>query len=144
MLSTAEGTVQIVSAGIAGMSEKPNSTMTTASDARLQIVIVFHGFVERVLMLLNERDGAILSMPIGTKRETFRQRDDKNARFSVMIRMLLDISSSYPLEADASRGRMRIFYARSRMICDERLRSPHLFSATQSFMLSRSLQIYAT
>jgi hypothetical protein len=126
VLSTAEGTVQIFSPRIAGMSEKTNSAVPTEHEQ----IGIFHGLAERLLILLNERDGAILSMPIGTKREAFRQRDDKHARFSVMMQTVFDISSSYPLEADASRWRTRNFYARSQMIRDERLRSLHLLRAT--------------
>jgi hypothetical protein len=107
--STAKGTEKIPPTGITRMSEKPYSAVPTASQATLQLPITLHGLVERLLILLSERDNAILSMPIGTKRETFRQSDDKNARFSVMIRMLLNISSSYTLEAEASRGRTGSF-----------------------------------
>jgi hypothetical protein len=93
---------EILSSGIAGMSEKTNSAVPAASEAVLQIDIVLDQLVERVLILLNERNDTILPMPIGTNRETFRQGDDKNARYSVMMGMDLDISSSYTLEANAS------------------------------------------
>jgi hypothetical protein len=158
MQSTAEGTVQILSAGIAGMSEKPNSAVPTEHEAGQQIGIldglverllmqigILDGLVECLLILLNELAGAILSMPIGTKRETFRQSDNKNARFSVKMRMLLNISSSYPLEADASRWRMRIFYARRCVEPDDSCQMPTIAKpslSTQSLMLTRTLRIH--
>lgn len=107
--STAKGTAQILSTRVAGMSQKPNSAVATAREATLQIVIILHRLVERQLILPNERKNVIVSMPIGTKLETFRQPDDKNTRFSVTMRLDLVIPSSYRLEAHASSGKTRFF-----------------------------------
>jgi hypothetical protein len=63
------------------------------------------------LILLNKRFGAIVLVPILAKRKNFRDGYGKKARFSVMIRIGLNTSSSYPVDAKASRGRARIFYA---------------------------------
>jgi hypothetical protein len=110
VLSTTEGTMEILSLGVAPMSEKANPAMPTAGGAEPLGKELQDG-VDGVLILLNERDRAILLMPIRAKRETFRQGDNKKARFSVRISNGMSISSSYPLEVNTSRSGTRIFYA---------------------------------
>jgi hypothetical protein len=110
VLSTTEGTVEIIAPRVVSMSEKANPAMPTAGRAE-PLGKQRQDRVDGLLILLNERNGAILPMPIGAKRETFRQRDHKNARFSVRISNGMSISSSYPLEVNPSRCGTRIFYA---------------------------------
>jgi len=69
-----------------------------------------HG-IQRLLILANKRTGAVVLVPIVAKRKKFRDRDYKNAKFSVKISNVLGMSSSYTLDAKASRCAARIFYA---------------------------------
>jgi len=63
------------------------------------------------LILTNKRTGAVVLMPTLAKRENFRDGYGKIARFSVKMLSGLSMSSSYSLDAKASRYRARIFYA---------------------------------
>jgi hypothetical protein len=65
--------------------------------------------VQSHLILTNKRISAVVLVPIARKGENLLQRYDKNSRFSVMMRRLLT-TSSYSLDAKASRGGARIFY----------------------------------
>jgi len=53
----------------------------------------------------------MILVPIRPKREKLLDADDKKARFSVKIWIVLHTPSSYLLDAKASRGRTRIFFA---------------------------------
>jgi hypothetical protein len=75
-------------------------------------------------------------VPIREKRENFLQREDKKARLSATMAIVLCTSSSYRLDAKASRGRARFFVARRARIRDgdphhpfhdHRLVSCHMF-----------------
>ena len=66
--------------------------------------------IQRELILTNKRTSAIVLMPIRAKRKEFPDGYDKNARFSVRMLILLCMSSSYSLDANASRGRAGIFF----------------------------------
>jgi hypothetical protein len=63
------------------------------------------------LILLNKRTSAVVLVPILAKREEFRDGYHKTERFSVKMPNVMCISSSYSLDANASRGRARIFSA---------------------------------
>jgi hypothetical protein len=73
-------------------------------------MIAQHG-IQRPLILTNQRTGAAVLMPIPVRRKEFADGYDKNARFSVRIRIVFCMSPSYSLDALASRGRAGIFDA---------------------------------
>jgi hypothetical protein len=74
-----------------------------------QIRTIAQDGIERDLILTNKRTSAIVLVPIRVKRENLAGGYDKNARFSVTMLILLCMSSSYSLDANASRCRARIF-----------------------------------
>ena len=127
VLPAAERTTQVPSAGVAGMCEKADSAVRTAGDATAKLAVGPQDRVQCGLILPDQRPGAIVLMPIRAKREELLDGDDKKARLSVIISMLLDTPSSYLFDANASRGRARFFCARwTRM----RTNRPHNRSAT--------------
>jgi hypothetical protein len=85
--------------------------MAAADRTACQIGIVAQDGAERELILTNKRAGAVVLMPIRAKRKEFPDGYDKNARFSVKMLSVIDTPSSYSLDANASRGRARIFCA---------------------------------
>ena len=111
VLAAAERTTQVYTAGIPGMGEKANSAVTAASDATLPFRKGCEGGIQRKQVLLNQRPGAIVLMPIRPKGEELPDRDNKKAKFSATIPMFLRTPSSYLTEANASRGRARFFCA---------------------------------
>jgi hypothetical protein len=64
------------------------------------------------LIPLDERFSAVVLMPILTKAKNFREGYQKSARFSVIIESSCSMSPSYPIDANASRGRAGIFFCR--------------------------------
>jgi hypothetical protein len=111
MLSTAEWAAEILAARVAGMSEKPNPAMATVRDTAAQMKMFRQDRVQSHLILLNKWFSAIVLMPIHPKSENFRDGYGKSDRFSVMILNASFTTSSYPIDAKASRGRARSFYA---------------------------------
>ena len=111
VLSAAKGTAEIPTTRIAWMREEANPAVAAADCAVLQIRHSPQGRIQRQLILTNKRTGAVILMPILAKREDFRDGYKKIARFSVKILICFCISSSYSLDAKASRCRARIFYA---------------------------------
>jgi len=107
----AKGTAQVLTACVAGMREEANPAVAAPHRAVLQISTIPQDGIHRQLILTDERKNAIVLVPILAKRENFRDGYRKTARFSVKILIVLDISSSYSLDAKASRGRARIFHA---------------------------------
>jgi hypothetical protein len=67
--------------------------------------------VQGQLILTNERLGAVVLVPILAKSKNFRDGYSKRDRLSVKMLIVLGMSSSYSLDANASRGRARIFHA---------------------------------
>jgi hypothetical protein len=111
LLTAAEGTAQVLTTCIARMGEETNPTVRAAYCAVRQIRTITQDGIQRELILTNKRTGAVVLVPILVKRENFRDGYDKIARFSVKMLIGFCISSSYSLEANASRCRARIFYA---------------------------------
>ncbi len=108
--SAAKGTAEIKSAPIARMGEEANPAVATAHSAGLPIRMIAQDGIQRELILTNKRKGAVVLMPILAKRKNFRDGYQKIARFSVKMLISFSISSSYSLDAKASRCRARIFY----------------------------------
>ena len=76
--------------------------------AACQIRTIAQHRIESRLILTNKRDSAIVLVPIRVKRKEFPGCYDKNDRFSVKM-LMFDITSSYELDAQASRSRARFF-----------------------------------
>jgi hypothetical protein len=102
---------------------------------------------QRDLILANKRPGRIVPVPVRAKPVNLFQAYEKKARFCVIMRIVLDMSSSYRLDAKSSRGRARIFYAppreiptwppaiEPRGICDKFLLLPLINSASPARIL---------
>jgi hypothetical protein len=93
------------------MGQKPNPAVNAGNVAPLQFGMRLDAGVQRPQILLNQRLGAIVLMPIRPKGEEPPDRDNKKAKFSATIPMFLRTPSSYLTEAHASRGRARFFCA---------------------------------
>jgi hypothetical protein len=104
MLTATEGATQLPPSRVAGMPQKPNPTMATERNTATKMRVGPQYRVECHLILLNERLGAVVLMPILAKAENFRECYKKSARFSAMIESLFCMSSSYPIDAKASTG----------------------------------------
>ena len=113
VLSAAKGTAEIPTTRIARMREEANPAVAAAHRAVRQIRTIPQDGIQRQLILTNERKGAVVLMPVLAKRENFRDGYRKTVKFSVKMLIVLCISSSYSLDAKASRCRARIFYARA-------------------------------
>ena len=111
MLAAAELAAEIPPSCVAGMRKEANSAVAAVHRAVLQIRTVPQRGIQRDLILTNERLGAIVLVPILAKSKNFRDGYSKIIRFSVKILIGSCITSSYPLDANASRGRARFFYA---------------------------------
>ena len=111
VLSTTERAAEILSTCIPRMCEEANPTVATVNRTLFQIGTIAQDGIERKLILTNKPKGAIVLVPIFAKRKNFPDGYDKIARFSVKMLSGLSISSSYSLDAKASRCRARIFYA---------------------------------
>lgn len=109
MSSAAKGTAQIDASGVPRMRQKPDPTVTTADGAVCEIRMLSQRGIERPLILTNERKNTTILVPVDAELIRFRDRDYKNARFSVKMTNVFSISSSYSLVAKASRGRARSF-----------------------------------
>ena len=109
VLSTTKRAAEILSTSIPRMREETNPAMATGNRTVFQIGTITQDGIERELILTNKRKSAIVLMPVLAKRENFGDGYDKNAKFSVKMLIVLSISSSYELDAKASRCRARIF-----------------------------------
>jgi hypothetical protein len=116
VLAAAELAAEIQPARVAGMRKEANSAVAAAHRAVLQIRTLPQRGIQRDLILTNERLGAIVLVPILAKSKNFRDGYRKIIRFSVKMSIVWCISSSYPLDANASRGRAGIFYASAKTI----------------------------
>ena len=96
-------TAQIKSVRVAGMRKEANPAVAAPHCAALQISTTPQGRIQRQLILTNKRTGAVVLMPILVKRENFCDGYRKIAKFSVKMLICFCISSSYSLDAKASR-----------------------------------------
>ena len=111
VLTATERAVELPPIRVPRMCQKANSTVAAVDRTACQIGTIAQDGIKRNLILTNKRTSAIVLMPIRAKRENFAGSYNKNARFSVKMLILLCISSSYELDANASRGRAGIFRA---------------------------------
>jgi len=103
VLPTAKGAAQVLAARVTGMREEANPTVAAPHRAVLQIRTITQDGIQRDLILTNKRNGAVVLVPILAKRENFRDGYNKTTRFSVKMLICFCISSSYSLDAKASR-----------------------------------------
>jgi hypothetical protein len=94
-LPAAKRAAEILTTGVARMSEEANPAVAAAYRAVLQIRTIAQNGVQSELILTNKRKGTVVLVPILAKRENFRDSYDKIARFSVRILIGFCISSSY-------------------------------------------------
>ena len=109
MIPTTERTSQIRPACVTGMRKKPNPAGDAETDTPLELRMGSQHRVQRHLILPNQRRSTLLLVPIRPKRKNFLDGNDKKAKFSVIIQIVLFTTSSYPIDAKASRGRARSF-----------------------------------
>ena len=111
MLPTAKRAPQIIPSGIAGMTQKADPAVAADTHTATRLGMCRQDRVHGHLILLNKWFNTVVLVPILAEQENFRDGYGKKARFSVMILIGFCTSSSYLLDAKASRGRARIFYA---------------------------------
>jgi hypothetical protein len=111
VVPTAERTTQVQAINVPGMREKANAALNAGNDATPQLRMGLQDRVQSGLILTDKRTGAIVLVPVIAKRENFLDCYDKKARFSLIMLSVLHTPSSYLLDAKASRGRARLFYA---------------------------------
>ena len=92
------------------MGEKADAAMDAVGHAPAEVRMVPQNRVECILILPDKPVNAVLEMPVFTKGEKFRDRNDKKARDSVTI--LYSVTPScYTIHAKASRSNTRFFHA---------------------------------
>jgi hypothetical protein len=111
VLPAAERTAEIPAASVAGVREEANPAVAAAHRAVAQRRTLPQDGVQSELILTNERLGAVVLVPILAKGKNFRDGYRKSDRLSVKMLIDFGMSSSYSLDASASRGRARIFCA---------------------------------
>ena len=104
-----EFTVKIFPTGISRMRQEANLATAAVDRTACQTAMSAQNGIQRQLILTNKRTDAVLPMPFSGLRKELPDGYDKNARFSVRILMLLSMSPSYLLDAQASSGRAGIF-----------------------------------
>jgi hypothetical protein len=109
VFSAAERTPQIPPPGVARMREKPNPAVRAVGHATPKRGMRLQNRVQRGLVVLNKRPGAVVPVPIRAKREKSLDGYGKKARFSAIIENVLFTPSSYLIGANASSGRARFF-----------------------------------
>jgi len=112
VLTATERAAEISPIRVPRMGQKANSTVAAVDRTACQIRTIAQDGIQRDLILTNKRTSAVVLMPIRAKRENFAGGYDKNAKFSVRMLIRLFMSSSYSLDANASRGRAGIFSCR--------------------------------
>jgi hypothetical protein len=118
MLAAAERAAQILTVVVARMREEPNSALFAVRHATGQLGTSLQNGVERDLILTNERTSTLLLVPVLGKRENLLDAYDEKARLSVMLRIVSSMSSSYLLDAKATRGG-RGFFSRFHLKADQ-------------------------
>ncbi len=104
LFPAAEWAVQISPASIAGMGEKADPAVATAHQATAQFRLAPQNRPQRHLILTNKRPGRVVPVPVGPKNVNLLEGYEKKDKFCVTMRIVLSISSSYPLDAKSSSG----------------------------------------
>jgi hypothetical protein len=109
--SATEGTTQVGPSRVPGSGQELDTARSAEAHMRPQLRPLLENRLQRGPIVTDERDGAAIPMPIRAKRECFLDRDDKKARLSVTMAIVLCTPSSYRLDAKAPRGKTRFFVA---------------------------------
>jgi len=91
------------------MRQEADPTTATTDRTACQTRMLAQNGIQRQLILTNKRTDAVLPTPFSGLRKKLPDGYDKKARFWVRILMLMCMSPSYLLDAQASRGRAGIF-----------------------------------
>jgi hypothetical protein len=144
LLPAAERTPQIPPPGVARMREKPNPAVRAVGHATSKCGMRLQNRVQRGLVVLNKRPGAVVPVPIHAKREKSLDGYGKKARFSAIIENVLCTPSSYLIGAKASSGRARFFvrYGKNSRCPPAQTLRP--LSLAQAVPTARSTQTRAT
>ena len=143
VLTATELAAEISAIRIPRVGQKANSTMAAVDRTACQIATTAQDGIQRQLILTNKRTGAVVLMPVLAKCREFRDRYDKNARFSVKMLSVLCMSSSYRLDAHASRCRARIFCRSAQKTADLRSRNEYICQHLSCFAHLRRSQRFA-
>jgi hypothetical protein len=111
VLAATEFAAKVPPIRIPRMREEANPTTAAVDRTACQTGMIAQDGIQRQLILTNKRISADVPVPIRPRRKEFSDGDDKNARFSVKMLSVVCISSSYSLDAQASRRRAGIFRA---------------------------------
>ena len=114
VLPTAKRAPQVPPTGVAGMREKANPAVRAGNSAPAKLGMGLQDRVQRGLILPDKRPGTIVPVPIRTKREKPLDGYGKKARPSAILFIVLYTPSSYLFDANASRGRARVFLRHGR------------------------------
>jgi hypothetical protein len=141
VLSATEGTTQVPPACVSRMRKKANPAVRAVRYAPLKLGMGLQDRVQHGLILPDKRPGAIELMPIGAKREKLLDGDGKKARLSTILPIVFHTPSSYPFDANASRGRTRFL-----CVMDEKQQGPSAPTirsapSTQTILLAESARI---
>ena len=109
MPAAAKGAAEILAVSVPGMRQEANPAVAAPHRAVAQLGMIAQHRVQRELILTNKRIGAFVLVPILAKAKNFRDGYGKTSRFSVRILSCCCITSSYSLDANASRSRARFF-----------------------------------
>jgi hypothetical protein len=109
VLPAAERTTQVHAADVPGMREKPDSAGTAVNRASLEFRMGLEKGIQRELILLDQRKGMIVLVPIRAKREELFDGDEKKPKRAAILSIVFCTPSSYLTEVNASRGRARFF-----------------------------------
>jgi hypothetical protein len=93
VLPAAERAAYVPSVGVLGPHQERNPAMSAADHASLQRGIPVQLGVQFETILLDNRLGAIILMPIRPKSENPLQGYGKKAKFSITMRIVLRIAS---------------------------------------------------
>lgn len=102
-LPAAEGTTQVVAAGIARMGEKENSAVPAPLQAGSQLRLGTSNRSQEQIILRHQAGYRTSPIPVGPKLKMLRNPDCKKPKLSLRMLTLNSMSSSYRIAVKASR-----------------------------------------
>jgi len=110
MLPAAERAAQIPASPVPGISQKEYPAMFASRQAPSKVWLVLDDRPQTEVILQYKLPNPIIVIPSIAKFKTLTDFYGKFARFSLIILIVFCISSSYPIEANASTGGAGIFF----------------------------------
>jgi len=110
MLAAAERAAQIPTPSVAGMRQKEDPAMLASSQAPSKVWLSLYSRPQQEVILQYKLPNRIIMIPSLAKFKTLPNLYGKFARFWLTIPICFCISSSYPIEANASTGGAGIFF----------------------------------